>query len=781
MFKIIFLTLVSFHLFALDISIESAKESNQPYSVLNIKNSEKFLCQEIKDDFDGVSKIVCAFAKEPKQKISKINSAFFEIETQKKDKTFFLIIKPLKKIKLYPKIFDFKKDESIFDAPIELSYGWMVVAFIDTPPFIKEQPKNNTSINFPFVLNKDRLPYVGSLDFKGNPVHISKVADVTEYLKSMQNFEDKKYDIVVSQVDDVIKDYPNSLFMAELLYYKIKSLDKLGRYDEVSTIASAYLKEFSADENVAEIISLLAKAYGKMGYSTDADYFFDRLFNEHSESIYSKWGLLYLAEHMESLGSTPKAKELYKRAINESGNVDIAIEAAFKLVKIDLESLNTKAALEYIQKISNVKPEFFLQHYSASYDMMHTLSENGEFYGAMLIAKALLDGGNKTPNYEEILKNYAIWLGRGSDKKSSLEYLNRYLDEFKDGLFVNEIKIAKDALFFDVEESDENLSEKLTKLDSLIEEYGSEELASKALYEKAKLLNANKRYADVLNLEYELEKLNKDEYKDVDTIIKESAIGSMKELLDKKECSRVLAISSKYKIELSREWDEGLYECATKGNDYVLAKKITTKNLNSKNIQERKKWLFRHIVADFGLKEYAKVVYEAQELLELAKDDKNYQEIYRYLFDTYKNQSNYIKMVETLDKVVSNFGTNYKDLDRYMAMLNSANAKKDINLVVEYGEKILDINKKIFAPQVEFALYDAYMQKNEPKKAFEMMKLLDGFELSSIDRSRQKYLLGNALLRLWRNDEALRAYDESIEAKSDSAWANLAKKAKELN
>ena len=102
MFKTILLLLISINIFALEISLQGAKENHQEFSTLHLKDKDKFLCQEIKNDFDVVVKIVCAFTKFPTQKVEKLQNNLFQIDTEVKNKTFFLIIKPYQKMKLFP-------------------------------------------------------------------------------------------------------------------------------------------------------------------------------------------------------------------------------------------------------------------------------------------------------------------------------------------------------------------------------------------------------------------------------------------------------------------------------------------------------------------------------------------------------------------------------------------------------------------------------------------------------------------------------------------------------
>ena len=82
------------------------------------------------------------------------------------------------------------------------------------------------------------------------------------------------------------------------------------------------------------------------------------------------------------------------------------------------------------------------------------------------------------------------------------------------------------------------------------------------------------------------------------------------------------------------------------------------------------------------------------------------------------------------------------------------------------------------SPFVEFTLYQSYLNIQDLTKALKIIKSLDSVELDKQTRARQKYLLGSVLSKLWRDEEAQVAYQESIDADSESAWAKLAASAK---
>ena len=779
------LFILFFNLNALEISINGAQQDYKPYSTLHIKDKKAFLCQEIKDELGNTNTVVCAFSQQPSQKFRNLQNDFFTLTSSKKDKTFFVVIKSFYKMKLFAIDFNLASDESIFGADIKLSKHWMVVGYKDKIPYITDEKQSDTSINFPFVLKDETLPYVGGLDMKGNPVYIKKVQDVSDYLKIKRYFGEKKYDLAIELIDEVLQNYPNTLFKGEFLYFKIKAQMELKHYDDAIEIAKIYLREFSSDENIAEVLSLDAKAYAKIGMNVDADYFFDRLFSEHSQSVYAQWGYIYKGEMLESSGASKKALQLYQKALMQTKDIDVAASAAYKLAQYYASNGHYKKAAKYIDKILKAKGSFLYTKIKTSFDMAYSFADVSDYQTAAMMAKALLkEMSVDDDNYEVLLKDEGVWLSKTPHKKEALKVLNKYLSTYKYGNFEDEIKIAKDSLFFDMD--DENLTSKLKHYDELINEYKDDTIGAKALYEKAKVMLKNKMYADILKLKSSLENLDKTKYKDVDNIIKDAAVGEMKEALKLNECREVLYISANYKITLSAKWDDGIYRCSMKGADFLLAKKIASKHLKAKELQERKKWLYRYIKIDFATGNYSDVLEASKELLVLIDGDKNspYLDIYRILFDTYQRLEKNTKMVDAISKIQDIYGVSYKDIDRYVAVINIGSELKDDNLVIKYASEVVNIQKKSSSyaqsPFVEFALYQAYINKGDNNKALKIIKSLDSLKLTKDQRARQKYLLGSVYSKLWQEDNAQKAYDEAIKAKPSSAWAKLAKDAKTL-
>jgi len=783
--KYILFVLLSFNLYALEVSLQGAKEDFAKYSILHIKNKNSFLCQAIKNDFDITTKVVCAFSKRPSKKFRTIQNDFFKIVAQVKDKTFFLIITPYQKIKLFPMIFDLTKDDTVFTADVKLSNHWMMVGFADKIPFIQTEKVTDTSINFPYFHNGDKLPYIGSLDLKGNPVHIKKIQDVADYLKIKRYFKDEKYERCIDLIDEIIEQYPNSLFISELLFYKIKVFSKLKEYDQLIDVSKVYFREYSSNENIPEVLALTANAYAKMGINSDADYFFDRLFSEHYDSPFTQWGYVYKANMLDASGASSKALYYFNKALQETQDIEIAATAAYALVNYYIKNAKTDEAIKYTMKIINAKPDFFMNNYKQSIKIMNFFKEEQEYEVASAIVDVIINEINdRDEDYEKLLKDKGIWLSKTDKKQEALNALNLYIDKFENGEFITEVKIAKDSLFFDT--IDENVTTQLKKYNELIERYKGDSIGNKALYEKAKLLVKNKMYKDVLMIEDSLLELDGELYENTHKIITDSAVGVMKNALQAKECQKVLDISRDYNITLSDEWDDGVYECSMKGANFLLAKQIANKHLQSKDLEKRKKWLHRYIKVDFRTGNYSNVVDASLDLIALIEDDTDseYKDIYRILFDAYDRLEEPNNMIDAIVKIQEVFGSNYKDIERYVAVMSIGNDMKDDNLIIKYGSEVLNIqnnsNSYAQSPYVEFTVYQAYVNKENYNEALEIIKALDSIDLNNSQRARQKYILGTIYEKLWREDEAKEAYQDAIDADATSPWAQLAKGAMDI-
>lgn len=785
MLKWLLLLITPLYLYSLEITFQAGKENFDKYTILHVRENTPFICEPQFNDFNNINKVICAFSKKPEELFKPLNDDFFHVVSEIKKDTFFLIITPTYKMKLIPEVFDLTKDTTIYKSNVKLSKSWMMVGYRDKFPLLKEEKTPDIGLNIPITFTSNKLLYVGSLDIKGNPVHIDEAKDVSAYLKAKKKFESEDYEGALDIIDDIIKSYPDSIFMSELLYYKIRSLAELGKNDEVVSLSKSYLRAYASDENIPEVLSLIARSYSKLSLNSDADYFYDRLFSEHSDSLYAKKGMIYKADQLVEYGDATKALEYYKSALNETKDIGTAAVAAKKIAQYYLDNSHPEKAQIYVDKIIEADPGYFLKDIHDSMVFSSDLADKGIYLEASKISQIILKSLKKLDdNYEVVLKNSAVWLANTDDKSDAIKLLNLYIKEFPYGSFIEAVTTTKDSMFFD--SADENLSAKLANYDNLIKTYKGDSIGDKAIYKKAELLFDNQRYTELLNMKDTLSALDQASYPQIANMINKAATSLMKEKLKVNECREVINISTQYSVKLSNEFDEGLFDCYMKVAKFTEAKDIASRHIDSKTLTQRMKWMYKYANVDFQIGDYKDAITIGNDLMKLIGKDKKspYLDIYRLMFDAYQRDGNNNKMIEMMTNISDIYGTDFKDIERYVQMTTLGTTLKDDNIIITYAQKVMDLQRETSSysqsPYIEFALYQAYLNKDNITGAMDTLYSLDDKELSKEQRARQKYLLGSLLQKQWRYDEAKEEFNKSIAADKDSAWAKLAVDAMKL-
>ena len=785
MFKLLLLLALPFSLFALELSFQSGKENYEKYTILHVKANSPFICEPQTDDFKNITKVICAFSKRPDKPLKEVGDDFFDVTSEIKKDTFFLLITPHHKVKLMADIFDLPNDRNLYQPKVQLSKAWVLIGYKDKIPLLNSKKKSAKALNLPVLFPKRGMLYVGSLDIQGHPVQVQEARDVSSYLKAKKSFDNKDYDGTIREIDDVIKGHPDSIFMSELLYFKIKALAELKKYDDIIPLSKTYLRNYASDENVPEVLSLTALAYSKLGQNSDADYFFDRLFSEHGETVYAKKGMIYKADQLLSSGENKKGIEYYQKAMDETNDIDTAATAAHRLANFHLKTATPKNARDYVDKIIQADPQYFLKDREDSLKLAATLAEKGMNYEASKIAQIVLATLKKLDdNYEATLKNSGIWLAKTDQKNDANILLSRYQKEFPEGTFAHEVKTVKDSLYFDVNNTDPAAA--MANYDKLIKNYKTDPIGQKALYKKAQALQKMQKYEDILRLKDSLKQLDKKTYPDAENIVSQSAVQLMKAKLQAGMCNDVIDISKEYSVKLPKEFDDAMYNCYMKIPQLEMAKNLAGANMSMKTLTEKIKWMYRYANILFQTGDYKNTIKVGNDVLTLIGREKTspYFDLYRTMFDAYQRVGNNNKMIEMITKIILTYGENYKDIERYVQMVDLGSRMKDDNIIITYGNKVMELQRKAATytqtPYVEFTTYQAYMNKNDLTRSLDIIASLDKRNLSKEQRARQKYLLGSLLQKKGRNNEAAVEFKKAIAAQKDSAWAKLAQDALKL-
>lgn len=769
-------------LFGLELSIQSGKEEGEKFSILHLRHSLPFECQATNNEFGETRRIDCRFPSAPKQKFSPIDNGQLVISSSSTAQGYTITILPKSKMKLIPVLFNLTKSEDTYQNSAKKALHWNVIGYQNNLPLLNLAASGASAINFPVKVAKNTPPYVGGLDLKGNPIKIRRVQDVTDYMEMKKAYAAKDYNKVLDRAENTLKEYPNTVFKNELMLYQIRSYHQLGEFEKVLALSKRFLREYSADPGIAEVLVYTANSYSKIGQITDADYFFDRLFDEQGDSSFAPLGMIYKAEQLEISGEFKKAAQFYQRALASTSDVAIASKAAFKLAQIELVNKEVKKAAQYVDKIATVNPDYFSEVSSDAMSMATTFMDKKDPKTAARITEALMNKSDKkSENYQLLLKNLGLQLAKAGKRGEALKRFNEYLENFKYGDYVEEVRRAKDGLFFN--EGDTNTTTEIKKYNDLIDRYGDDSVGRKALYKKAQLLLKEKKYKEILDIESDLYRLDSTEYPETNQLISKSAIGYEKSLLKEGKCVDAMKFQKMYKIKLLPEWDEALFDCALKTTQYPTAKKIAQSHLKSNSIAERQLWLSRMVKTQFGLGEYKEATKGGEELITLLGAQKNppLNDIYRTMFDTAQRVGDGDKMIRHIKLIEDAYPNDFNDIERYTQMVSLGLKRKDEAMTQTYARKVIALQERTKSytqtPFIEFTLAQSYQNLGKDTDALNILKTLNKQKLNTEKRSRQQYLIGAIEQKLGHKREARDAYNASIKTDKNSAWGKLAKDA----
>lgn len=760
----------------LDLSIQSGREESQDYSVLHIRDNHPFQCSSKRNNFDEIMSIECNVSQSRTLPLI-INTHFSLKQTPNS-----IIITPKTKIALFPIGFDLRYDTDVYTSDVKPVNHWTIIGYIKNIPMLKAEKPNLNSINIPIKLAKQSYPFIGGLDLKGNPIKMKSVQDVNEYMEIKKAYKAKDYANVLFLANSTLTKHPNTIFANELILYQIRALHSLGKFEELLPLSKQFVRQYSSDPNIAEVLAYTANAYGELGRNSDSDYFYDRLFTEHGDNSFATKGMYFKAKHLQVVGSPKKAAIYYNEALSRTKDVGLASACAFELAQMEIAAGHLPKAKEYIDKILRVNPDHFNTVRPESLKMAEILGGLKEPLAAAKITESLIESvAPKSVEHQELLKDLGLLYAQGDKKAKALEAFNEYIKLFPYGDAITEVRRAKDGLFFEKEEPKGDKGVK--KYEDLINRYGNDSIGQIALYKKAQLLFKDKKFEKILEMENDLYKLDTTAYPQSSTLISRSAIEITKQKLQEGKCAEALSMQKMYRIKLLPQWDGLTFDCALKMGNFPVAKALAQKHIKSKTIAERQEWLNRLVKTHFALGEYREATRGGKELIALLDVQKNppLNDIYRVMFDTAQRSSDDVGMVKYIKGCESAYGEDFKDIERYTQMAVLGLKRKDEVMVQSYSNKVMALQKRTStytqSPFIEFTLAQSLMNQEKNKEALDVLKTLNDRKLSSETKSRQHYLIGSLAMKMGRNSEAKSAFNASIKANPASAWGKLAKDA----
>ena len=738
-------------LFALNINVDYGS-AKKPYEVLTLYDDKPFECYQLEKNV-----IECRFKKVPKTPVFKDKTRYFEINPKFLKKSFVIDIKINSPYKLYSFKDNLYNNPLITPFKMKKAKKWVIIA--------NEQFLNEKSQGLKFYYHHTTYPYIGAIDENLNPVKIKTNSDVLKYFEILKAFKANRD--VLPEIDDFIKRFPKSVFLPDVIYLKLKLLERNNDFNDVISLGKEWIKRFAYSEKMPEVLLMIGRSYAKEGFISDASYYYNRVITDYPNTKWAYLAMIYLADQLYSMGDEKKAFSLYEKALYSTTDLDVASLAAARLAQRYMDKGDIKKAVEYYQKIYKANKKFLLKDKQKAYELAKMLASHKMYTLAIDIGKDLLKKLKKLDDlYEPLLYNLAKWSYENGNYKEALEYIEKYLKEFPYGDYSDAAKILRDKILFNLPEN--NLTKKLQNIEVILKNYQGE-IRQKALVEKAKILYKMKKYEDIIKMMDELKKLPQTVFPEkkefLNRVLKEYALT----LLKSKKCVKAVEIIKKYKIVLDKKYDDLVYKCAVKARDFSLASVICNKYLDNPDDKVFIKWMKRKIKALEGLGDYKNIVNAVDDLCSVMK--RGCYEFYLLKFNALWHLKRYKEALEVA-KLIDKYD-NIKNTDVFIKIVRWALKNNNNLLAAAYSKKIIDLQEKYkaypYSPFVEF-VYAKY-SKNK-KEAIKVLKNLL-LRVKGEDKARALFMLAN----LTGDKKYL---NECINVKDSKLWRGLCKDALNL-
>ncbi|MCF6172405.1 MAG: hypothetical protein L3J44_01235, partial [Campylobacteraceae bacterium] len=375
---------------------------------------------------------ICQFKKIIKTPIKEKKLRLVNIDFLEKQKEFFIKINPKVDSRLIPVNQVLYKDKNVFKENANKKTKHWIVLLYKKPPFGRST--NSDGINFPITYDKYMKPSLGPVDLNGAPIAYAKSKDINYYLDIQKEYKKEDFEGVVQDADRVLRLYPNSIFKSDIMLYKLKVIDESLEQNlqpisnnytntDVAKLGKEWIREFSSNENIPQVLLILVKDYLRAGSKSDVNYFLDILVTEHKDSPYTKKAILHYADALFAKNDKQKAIKLYQDVLYSVKDLDIASLAAIKLTTSNINLGKLKEAKNYLLKVLNANKSYLLKNRTNSQKLAQKLAANGLYGVAAIVNDLLLKNTNKDELdiKEELLKQSGDWYAKADKINKAYE------------------------------------------------------------------------------------------------------------------------------------------------------------------------------------------------------------------------------------------------------------------------------------------------------------------------------------------------------------------------
>lgn len=777
LFSLFFLSFVT--LFSVEINVASGMSDSQTYSVLTMEHTEAFSCINTASPKNPQDRYICKFKNIPLTYPHSTSNKFFVIEPVIEDNNMYIVITPKYRSFLKP-----IKEAHTTDSVL-YTKKWLFIGYEEKLPFIMSQGVKG--LNFPIDIKPDLPLHVGSLDIDKKPLADDKRKEEVEaFLKVKRLFDRGQNEEALLAVDAAIQYSKESLFLPELLLYKLRIL-ALGKGNEhkILDIGKLWADTYTSHKDLPEVMLLVAKANIDLGYTKDAQYFIDVLINDYSKSIYAQMAMIYKADRYKSNTKFDKASELYLKVLKNTQDIDIASIAASKLAEMLIPASKVEEGMAYYKKIFKSNPDFFVKNVMKGYELALYIAGFSEFSLAAGIGERVLDKLDKNhPEFKQVLLNTARWHAQAGSVDDAKVRYEQYMKQFPYEANLEEVKEEYDRLFFSL--SDDNVTAKLASYESMIEKYGDGEIGEKAFHEKVMLLAERHRYDEIKDKLGQFTQLDPKQFPDIDIESAKLINEMFFYYLINDRCDDVVFLYKNYDVSIDSIYDEKIYGCLYNTFEYKLALDVCDKNIDAASGHFTIEWIGKKIDVYDRISETKRVSQFGEDYLK-AMDlygQKVSLDRYMKILNARMVEQEYAKVLETADRILDVYPDALNRADIYEKGARAAIKLQDRPKMLQYTERLYrfqDENRvSTYTPWIEMTYADVLAKLGRYRDGVPVLQALLQKDIGTSDRAMALYTLSSYLDQLGMFDTSKSVLKRCVGLGGDDRFSRLCKDAVDI-
>lgn len=746
------------NLFALNIEIDYGIEHNKRFSILTLKYDSPFPCVESRDINDNITLIECRIDKPPSASFPKQSLEFFDIYTEIKNRKFHLFIKANisanKKIRLFANAFDLKSEIAIPKERPKDSRVWQIIGFEGEIPFLSGKSYNG--LNFPIHIPNSALPSIAELNIDASPLTFEEGADLGAFLNLQSYYQNKQDAETIAAADNILNNYPNSIFARDALLYKIRAMSRTTQVpDDAINIAKAWIKAYPTDTNVPEVLYIIAKNYAKLRIFNESRYYYNRILEEFEDSKYAQYALVGMAHNLATNGDRRQPPTLYARAYESAKDLDTASFVALNWAQWALKNDDKKGAENLISKVVSANPNYFLAHIDSSTAQLALWAENGLYALSAKAGESMLKKLANDNFKEKLMLNIGNWYELASMPSDAYRVYSEFLQ-----LFANEsdeipaIKKRSDNLLFLLDEGD--MEKQITQYDYIIATYPNSDNAKLAYQKKAQNLLALGRYKEVLELKPHLEENSE--------IVKNAYIAIIE---NSKDCAEMISYYNESRVITNNARE--LFECLFNASLFELARGLSSEMLPNASGESKILWLYNEARVNYALNDYNRAASASRDVMGVTKDFAQKLNAGEMLFFSLVNLGRKNEAISVFNELVKIAPQNRALIPMTKEMLSFALNDGDNIAVEKYAKDLIALQKRHktyeFSPFAELSYADVLFSDN---RFSEMLKVLTNLHnANNAESQKAHYLRGSAHYELGNNAKAKAEFQQCVKLNGD--------------